>query len=83
MEKTVQIEISKVVQTEMERMPRWQVMLYLQEQGKTSAYKLAKELSWTTGKVHSILNALEKSNAIKIERKIVNGRLVKFVELKG
>lgn len=79
--KTKQITVSSSIASELERIPKWKVLMYLQENGKTSAYNLSKKLKWEPSKTHSVIKQLEKSKAIKSEMEIVNGRAVKFVEL--
>jgi len=58
------------------------IQQYLQEHGETSAYKMAKDLEWTTGKIHAVLNTLVESNAVVARVELVNGRATKFVKLK-
>ena len=81
MQKIVKIQIQRAVQKELEKIPVWNAMLYLQENGETSAYQLAKALSWTTGKAHATIKKLEKSKAVKSRKTTVNGRAVKLVRL--
>jgi DNA-binding MarR family transcriptional regulator len=78
---TKQIEVSKSIENELLKMPKWKLLIYLQENGKQSAYDLSKEFNWAPAKTHSVIKQLEKSNAIKSQIKLVNGRAVKFVEL--
>jgi len=80
-QKTIQIEVSETIKKELEKIPSWKLMFYLQENGETPAYSLAKELNWSTGKIHSLIKKLEKSRAVRTSTKIVNGRAVKFVKL--
>ncbi len=81
MQKTEQIEISGAIAKELGKIPRWKMMLYLQENGESEAYRIAKDLQWTTGKAHSIIKALEKSGAVKTRNEIKNGRAVKLARL--
>ncbi len=81
MQKMVELEISMGIQNELEKIPRWKRMHYLQENGEASAYKTAKDLGWSPGKTHSLIRSLEKSGAIESKARIVNGRAVKFVKL--
>lgn len=79
--KTKQITVSSAVEEELIKIPKWNVLMYLQTNGETSVYFLSKELNWDTSKTHAVVNQLEKSNAIKSQIKIVNGRAVKFISL--
>ena len=65
----------------MRKMPKWRLMFLLQEKGPLSAYQAAKELKWSPGKVHGVIRALQRSEAVKCKLKVVNGRAVKMVEL--
>lgn len=75
------MQISETIQKELEKIPKWKLMLYLKEQGESSAYKIAKDLNWSTGKAHSIIKRLEKSKAVKTKTIVLNGRAVKLVKL--
>ena len=44
---TIQLPVSESIKKELEKIPAWNAMLYLQENGDTSAYQLAKALGWT------------------------------------
>ena len=79
--KTKQIVVSEAVANELEKIPKWKVLMYLQEKGEISVYSLSKELSWSPSKTHSVVNQLEKSKAIKSKTEIINGRAVKLVSL--
>jgi DNA-binding Lrp family transcriptional regulator len=79
--KTKQITVSEAIETELEKMPKWQVLMYLQKNGLTSVYSLAKQLNWPISKTHSVVNQLEKSSAIKSNVVLVNGRAVKKISL--
>ncbi len=79
--KTKQITVSDAIENELEKMPKWQVLMFLQKNGSTSVYSLSKELNWATSKAHSVVNQLEKSNAIKSKIDLINGRAVKIVSL--
>ncbi|MDO8538021.1 MAG: MarR family winged helix-turn-helix transcriptional regulator [archaeon] len=81
MQKTVQISVTDSIGRELERIPKWKLMLFLQKHGETSAYDIAKQLGWSTGKVHAVIKQLEKSKAIDAKKKIINGRAVKLVRL--
>ena len=82
MQKTIQqISVSKSVMNELKKMPKWEMMMYLQQNGETPAYKIAKELGWTTGKVHALVKSLEASKAVEASTRLVNNRAVKFVKL--
>ena len=81
MQQTIQLEVFGSIRRELEKIPSWKVMLYLQEHGETSAYRVASELGWSTGKAHSVIKKLEKSKAVKARASIVNGRAVKLVRL--
>ncbi|MBI4053416.1 MAG: winged helix-turn-helix transcriptional regulator [Candidatus Diapherotrites archaeon] len=78
---TIQLPVSESIKKELEKIPAWKAMLYLQENGETSAYQLAKALGWTTGKAHATIKKLEKSKAVKSRKTTVNGRAVKLVRL--
>ena len=58
------IQVSRSVEKELESLPKWKLMLYLQENGETSVYQISKDLSWTTGKTHAIVTSLLKSGEI-------------------
>lgn len=73
--------MSEILFREFEKIPKWKLMMYLQENGETSAYALSKELGWTTGKVHAIIKNLEKSGAVESKIKIFNNRPSKYVKL--
>lgn len=77
------IEISKVVQKELEKNPKIRVLLHIQDKGQMSVWQLAKELDWQPSKAHAVVRQLEKSHSIKTERKIINGRAVKLIKLAG
>jgi DNA-binding MarR family transcriptional regulator len=79
--KTKQITVSDAIENELEKMPKWKVLMHLQENGEVSVYSLSKEFAWTPSKTHSVIKQLEKSKAIKSRMEIVNGRATKFVEL--
>lgn len=81
MQKTMQLEVSRTIQKELEKIPRWKLMLFLQQSGEASAYTISKNLGWSTGKTHSLIKNLEKSKAVKTKTKIINGRAVKLVRL--
>ena len=81
MQKTTQIQVNEAIGRELEKIPRWKLMMFLQEKGETSAYDIAKQLGWSTGKVHAVIKQLEKSKAIDSKKKIINGRAVKLVRL--
>ena len=72
-----------LLENELEKLPKWKVMLYLQENGQTSVYKIAKDLGWTAGKAHSAVNSLIKANAVKASTVVQNNRVVKLVKLAG
>lgn len=75
------VKISKALEIELNKNSDWKLMLYLQNRGKISAYEIAKELEWTTGKVHAIIKKLSQANAIKTNLIIENGRTKKIVQL--
>lgn len=77
------IQINRTVEKELEKLPRWKLMLYLQENGESSVYKMAKDLNWSTGKTHSVVNALLRSKAVKVRVEIKNNRALKLVWLSG
>jgi len=79
--KTKQITVSESVESELEKIPKWNVLMYLQKNGEISVYSLSKELSWSPSKTHAVIKQLEKSKAIKSRTEIVNGRAVKIVSL--
>lgn len=78
---TKQIQISLSLEKELIKNPKWKLMLYLQEHGETSVYKLSKTFGWTTGKAHSIVNSLIKSKAVKARKIEKDGRISKMVKL--
>jgi hypothetical protein len=82
MKKEVRLEISGAIKLQLEKMPKWKAMFYLQEHGETSAYKMAKDLKWSTGKTHAVLNTLKESNAVATKVELINGRATKFAKLK-
>lgn len=75
------IQISKSVEKELETIPKWKVMLYLQEKEAASVYQMAKDLDWSTGKTHAVINSLLKSAVIKSKTVVKNGRATKLVRL--
>lgn len=75
------VEISKALEMELSKNPDWKLMLYLQNKGKTPAYEIAKDLDWTTGKVHAIVKKLSQTNAVKTHLIVENGRTKKLVQL--
>lgn len=75
------IQISKPIEKELESIPRWKFMLYLQEKGESPVYQISKELGWNTGKTHSIVTSLLKSEAVKTRTVVRNGRALKLVRL--
>jgi len=79
--KTKQITISESVETELEKIPKWKVLMYLQDNGEISVYSLSKELNWSPSKTHAVIKQLQKSKAIKSKSEIINGRAVKLVSL--
>jgi DNA-binding MarR family transcriptional regulator len=79
--KTKQITVSDTIEKELEKMPKWKVLMHLQEKGETSVYSLSKEFAWLPSKTHAVIKQLEKSKAIKSRMEIVNGRAVKLVSL--
>ncbi len=74
-------KIKQAIENELEKMPKWQVLMYLQKNGEMPVYSLSKELNWSISKTHSVVNQLEKSSAIKSVVEIVNGRAVKSISL--
>lgn len=58
------IRISRSVEKELETIPKWKVMLYLQEKGESSVYEISRSLTWTPGKAHSVVNSLVKSAVV-------------------
>jgi DNA-binding MarR family transcriptional regulator len=79
--KTRQITVSESIESELEKIPKWKVLMFLQKNGETSVYSLSKELAWSPSKTHAVINQLEKSKAIKSKTTIINGRAVKLVSL--
>jgi DNA-binding Lrp family transcriptional regulator len=77
------LKIKQAIETELEKMPKWQVLMFLQKNGVTSVYSLAKQLNWPISKTHSVVSQLEKSSAIKSNVVLVNGRAVKKISLVG
>ncbi len=74
--------MTKTIMAELEKIPVWKLMMYLQDNGETSAYQIGKELGWGPGKTHGTIKSLEKSNAVETRMQMVNNRAVKFVKLK-
>ena len=83
MNKAERLSISWAVQQELEKTPKIKVLLYLQDHGETSAYRIAKLFGWEPSKAHAVIKQLERSKSIKTEAKIINGRAVKLVKLAG
>lgn len=82
MQQTTQTTLmSKAIEKELAKIPRWKLMMHLQEKGETSAYRIGKELGWSAGKTHSVIRGLEKSGTVKTSMRLVNNRAVKFVKL--
>jgi len=79
--KTKQITVSDAIENELSKMPKWKVLMHLQENGEVSVYSISKAFSWTPSKTHAVIKQLEKSKSIKSRMEIVNGRATKFVEL--
>ena len=73
---------SEALERELLKHSSWQLMFALQDRGKVSAYGLAKELGWSTGKIHSLIRTLQKARAITVQRVQRNGRTVKLIELR-
>lgn len=79
--KTKTVQMSLVVERELAKLPPWKAMLYLDENGETSVYKMAKDLGWSTGKAHAVINSLIKADAVKARTHVQNNRVVKLVKL--
>lgn len=79
--KTKQVVVSQAIQNELEKIPKWKVLIYLQENKEASAYSLSKEFGWNPSKMHAVIKQLEKSKAIKSRIAFVNGRAVKLISL--
>ncbi len=75
------IQVNKSIEKELESLPRWKLMLYLQNHGEASVYQISKALFWTTGKAHALVNSLLKSGTVRTRTAVVNGRTVKLVKL--
>lgn len=75
------IQITKSVESELEKLPKWRLMLYLQEKGESEVYHISKDLGWTTGKTHALVNSLLRSKAVKIRSLVRNGRALKLAKL--
>lgn len=75
------VEMSSVIQKEVEKIPRWKLLLYLQANGEKSVYQIAKDLEWSTGKAHAVVSNLLKTTTIKARKIMKNGRAVKLVKI--
>ncbi|MFH1696074.1 MAG: MarR family winged helix-turn-helix transcriptional regulator [Candidatus Micrarchaeota archaeon] len=73
--------VGLAIQRELKKNPKIKTLLYLQEHGETSAYKIAKAFEWEPSKAHAIIKQLEHSKSIKSKRDTINGRAVKLVSL--
>ena len=62
-------------------LPRWELQLYLQENGSTSVYKASKDLGWTPGKTHAIVRTLEHAAVLESRLTCDNGRAQKIISL--
>jgi len=83
MEQTKQIQLSLAVEKELEKLPRWKLIMYLQDKGEVTVNSIAQELGWTKSKTHAVVRVLEKGKAVKTIVKLVDNRAVKYIELKG
>lgn len=84
MQQTTQTQIhpiSKAIEKELAKIPVWKLMMHIHGKGEISAYQIGKGLGWSSGKTHSVIKSLEKSNAVETRMQMVNNRAVKFVKL--
>lgn len=85
MQEMIQTQVlstSKAIEKELEKIPRWKLMMYLHKKGETGAYQIAKDLGWSSGKTHGVIRGLEKSKTVETSTRLVNNRAVKLVKLK-
>lgn len=73
--------MNKMMEEELDKIPRWKAMRYLNENGETSVYTMAKDLGWRVSKAHAVVNSLVKAKVAQARAIIRNNRIVKLAKL--
>ena len=75
------VEMVSVVQRELEKIPRWKLLMYLGANEEKSVSEISRDLEWEPKKTHSIIANLLKTTTIKARKIMKNGRAVKLVKI--